>query len=72
MPAGTKFSASIASDSYSFVTISDITGSRSAGQIVFNETPVYEGTYITATYTVDTSDISQRFLIPIIELILIL
>ena len=37
MPAGTKFSASIGSDSYSFVTISDITGSNSAGQIVFNE-----------------------------------
>ena len=63
MPAGTKFSASIGSDSYSFVTISDITGSNSAGQIVFNQTPVYEGTYVTATYTVDTSDASQRFLL---------
>ena len=63
MPAGTKFTASIGSDSYSFVTISDITSSNSAGQIIFNETPVYEGTYVTSTYTVDTSDASQRFLL---------
>ena len=63
MPAGTKFSASIGSNSYSFVTISDITGNNVAGQIVFNETPVYEGSFITATYTVDTSDASQRFLL---------
>ena len=63
MPAGTKFSASVGSDSYSFVTISDITGSNSGGSIVFENTPVYEGTYITSTYTVDTSDASQRFVL---------
>ena len=63
MPAGTSFSASIGSTSYSFVTISDITGSNSGGIIVFNNTPVYEGTYVTSTYTVDTSDASQRFLL---------
>ncbi len=63
MPAGTKFNASIGSDSYSFVTISDITSSNSAGQVIFNQTPVYEGTYVISTYTVDTSDASQRFLL---------
>ena len=63
MPAGTKFSASIDDTSFSFVTISDITGTNTSGQIVFSETPVYEGTYVTSTYTVDTSDVSQRFLL---------
>ena len=63
MPAGTKFSASIDGTSFSFVTISDITGTNTSGQIIFNETPVYEGTYVTSTYTVDTSDASQRFLL---------
>ena len=63
MPAGTKFSASIDGTSFSFVTISDITGTNTSGQIIFSEVPVYEGTYVTSTYTVDTSDASQRFLL---------
>ncbi len=63
MPAGTKFSASIDGTSFSFVTISDITGTNTSGQITFSEVPVYEGTYVTSTYTVDTSDASQRFLL---------
>ena len=63
MPSGTKFSASVGSDSYSFVTISDITSANTGGNIVFANTPVYEGTYVTSTYTVDTSDATQRFML---------
>ena len=63
MPSGTKFSVSIDDTSFSFVTISDITGTNTSGQITFSEVPVYEGTYVTSTYTVDTSDSSQRFLL---------
>jgi len=63
MPAGTTFSAANGSDSYSFATISDITSSNSGGIISFRDVPVYEGTYITSTYSVDVSDASQRFLL---------
>ena len=63
MPAGTSFSSSIGSNSYSFVTISDITSSNTGGIISFSNIPVYEGTYITLSYTVDTSDASQRFVL---------
>ena len=63
MPAGTKFSSSVGSESYSFVTTSDITGTNSGGTVVFENTPVYEGTYVTSTYTVDTSSQDQRFVL---------
>ena len=63
MPAGTKFSASVGSQSYSFVTTSDITAANSGGTVNFLNTPVYEGTYITSTYTVDTSSQGQRFVL---------
>ena len=63
MPAGTKFSASTGSQSYSFVTTSDITAANSGGTVTFLNTPVYEGTYITSTYTVDISSQDQRFVL---------
>ena len=59
MSAGTSFSASDATDNFTFVSITDVTGSNSGGVINFTNVPIYEGTYITATYTVDTSDASQ-------------
>jgi len=63
MPAGTKFNASADDQSYSFVTTSDITKTKSGGVINFANTLVYEGTYLTAQYTVDSSDVTQRFLL---------
>ena len=63
MPAGTSFSATVGDNSYSFVTTEDTTSSNSGGVITFTNIPIYEGTYITSTYTVDTSDASQRFLL---------
>ena len=63
MPAGTKFSASADGQSYSFVTTSDITKSNSGGVVSFNDTLIYEGTYVTANYTADSSDVTQRFLL---------
>ena len=63
MSAGTKFSASADGQSYSFVTVSDVTKTKSAGVISFDNTLVYEGTYVTANYTVDSSDVTQRFLL---------
>ena len=63
MPAGTSFSSTVGDNSYSFVTIEDTTSSNSGGVITFSNIPIYEGTYITSTYTVDTSDASQRFVL---------
>jgi len=63
MPSGTKFTAAVGSESYSFVTISDITAANSGGTVSFLNTPVYEGTYITSTYNVDTSTQDQRFVL---------
>jgi len=63
MPAGTKFSTSVGKDSFSFVTISDITGSNDGGTVTFENVSVYEGTYVTSTYTVDTSSLGQRYLL---------
>ena len=63
MPAGTKFNTSIDGQSYSFVTIADVTKAKSAGVVTFEDTFVYEGTYVTAEYTVDSSDVTQRFLL---------
>jgi len=63
MSAGTKFSTSVGKDSFSFVTISDITGSNDGGTVTFENVSVYEGTYVTSTYTVDTSSLGQRYLL---------
>ena len=32
--------------------------------MTFNNVKIYEGTYITSKYLVDTSDVAQRFLLP--------
>jgi len=63
MPAGTAFTTTIDGTSYQFVTISDITSINSGNNILFNNVIVYEGTFITAKYLVDSSEIDQRFLL---------
>ena len=63
MPAGTAFST-VDDVSYQFVTIADTTASGSGGVVTFNNVKIYEGTYITSKYLVDTSDVAQRFLLP--------
>ena len=63
MPAGTVFNATINEDSYQFVTISDVTKSNPGSVISFDDTVIYEGSWITSRYTVDVSNIEQRFLI---------
>ena len=63
MPAGTKFTATVGNQSYSFVTITDISSSNNSGAVNFLSTPVYEGTFVTSSYTVDTSSQGQRYLL---------
>ena len=63
MPAGTAFTTKIDDVDYQFVTVKDITASNIGNSIPFTETDIYEGTYVTTKYEVDTSDVDQRFLL---------
>ena len=63
MPAGTVFNTTVGGISYKFSTITDVTKSNTGNSIPFTNTDIYEGTFITTRYTVDSSDIDQRFLL---------
>ena len=63
MPAGTAFTTTVDDVSYQFVTIADVTGTSTGNAIPFDSTEIYEGTYITTKYVVDSSDIDQRFIL---------
>ena len=63
MPAGTTFTTKIDDVDYQFVTVKDITASNIGNSIPFTEIDIYEGTYVTTKYVVDTSNVDQRFLL---------
>jgi hypothetical protein len=63
MSAGTVFNTTVEDVSYQFSTINDITKSNTGNSIPFVGVDIYEGTFITTRYVVDSSDIDQRFLI---------
>ena len=63
MPAGTAFTTSVDGVSYQFVTIADVTRQNTGNSIPFDSTEVYEGTYATTKYLVDSNDVDQRFVL---------
>jgi len=63
MSAGTVFNTTVDDVSYQFVTIADVTKSNTGSGIPFVNTNIYEGTFLTTRYTVDSSDVDQRFLL---------
>jgi len=63
MGAGTAFTTTVNGTSYQFVTIADVTGASTGNAIPFDSTEIYEGTYVTSKYLVDSSDVDQRFVI---------
>ena len=63
MSAGTAFTTTVDGTSYQFVTIADITASNIGNTVPFDSTSIYEGTYVTVKYIVDTSDAEQRYMI---------
>ena len=63
MDAGTAFTTTVNGTSYQFVTIADITGSNTGSAVPFDSTEIYEGTYVTTKYLVDSSNVDQRFII---------
>ena len=61
--AGTVFTTTVEDVDYQFVTISEYTAATSGSNIPFTDIPIYEGTFVTTKYTVDTDDVEQRFLL---------
>ena len=64
MTRGTKFTTTINNQNYNFFTISDLTQSRVSNVLTFSNVDLYEGDLITTRYTVDTSNIDQKYIIP--------
>ena len=64
MSKGTVFTTTVENTSYQYVTNSDITISPSSGIYKFSNVPVYEGSLVTFKYTVDSTDVDQKFIIP--------
>ncbi len=63
MPAGTKFSTTYDGTDYNFVTANDIQKFKFGNSVNFDSIDVFEGTYVTTRYNVDTSDLEQRYLL---------
>ena len=64
MDAGTIFTTTVNDIPYRFVTIQDYTASSTSGTFAFAGVQIYEGTRVTYRYTVDTSNLEQKFVIP--------
>ena len=63
MSAGQVFTTSVEGTDFQFVTSEDVTASNIGSGITFNDVKIYEGTFVTTRYTVDTSAADQRFLL---------
>jgi len=64
MPKGTVFTTTVDNTSYQYVTNSDVTITPSNGVYKFSSLPIYEGSLVTFKYTVDSTDVDQKFTIP--------
>jgi len=64
MSRGTKFTSTVNGESYSFVNNADITITPINGVFKFSNLTITEGSYLNFKYTVSSSDIDQRFIIP--------
>lgn len=64
MPAGTKFiSNQLDGVAYEFVTIDDMVGYSAGNHIPFENVTIYEGTRVSSKYTVDSTNLDQKFLL---------
>ena len=64
MLKGTVFTTVVDGISYQYVTNSDSTITPESGVYKFSNVPVYEGSLVTFKYTVDITDVDQKFIIP--------
>jgi len=63
MSAGTVFNTTVDGTAYQFTTSTAVTASNTGAGITYNDTKIYEGTFISTRYTVDSTDADQRFLL---------
>ena len=61
IPVGTVFTTVIDDVNYQFVTVAQHSTQIQNGIISFTNLPIYEGTYVTNRYTVDTDNVDQKF-----------
>ena len=64
MSKGTVFTTTVDDTSYQYVNNSDITITPVNGVYKFSDVQVYEGSLVTFKYTVDSTDVDQKFIIP--------
>src|SRR6056300_844994 len=64
MDKGTAFTTTVDGLTYQFVTNQDTTISPTDGVYRFSNVSIYEGTLVTYRYTVDSTDVDQKFIIP--------
>jgi len=55
---------SFANESFTFLSVDDITQSVNNNRAIFNNVELVEGTYITTNFIVDSYDPQQRFILP--------
>ena len=67
MNKGTTFTTFIDNTTYQFVTNEDNFISPQDGVYKFSNVNLYEGTLVTFKYTVDSTDVDQRFMIPSVK-----
>ena len=60
MSAGTVFTTTVDGTSYQFVTVGDITATNTGTSVPFDGVKIYEGSYVTTRYTVDSTDVDQN------------
>ena len=64
MAKGTAFTSKVDDINYQFVTNEDIIMTPQDGVYKFSNVNIYEGTLVTYRYTVDSTDVDQKFIIP--------
>ena len=64
MAKGTTFDSKVNDVSYQYVTNEDITTTPIDGVFTFSNVTIYEGTLVKFKYTVDETDVDQKFVIP--------
>jgi len=64
MNKGTVFTTSVDDVSYQYVTNSNVTITPDSGVYKFSGVPIYEGSLVTFKYTVDSTDVDQKFILP--------
>lgn len=64
LKAGIVCTGSLDNTTYIFSIPEDITVGVSNGEAIFSEIDIYEGTYLTKTFTVNTSQPNQKYILP--------